>query len=104
KGIGNIRLRLHHTIAYQFTDETSLMKLWLALKEKYGTPGLSKAFTEFKAIMDTHIPNNQDPRPSLDKILAHFVRLRSCDMELSEKIQCMILLAKAPPSLEIVVQ
>ncbi|KAF9642066.1 hypothetical protein BDM02DRAFT_3193979 [Thelephora ganbajun] len=67
KGIGNIQLQLHHTITYQFMEYESLKKLWDVLKEKYGVPGLSKAFTEFKAVMSTQIPQNADPCPSLDK-------------------------------------
>ncbi|KAF9642421.1 hypothetical protein BDM02DRAFT_3105709 [Thelephora ganbajun] len=104
KGIGNMRLRLHHTIAYQFIEYDSLKKLWDVLKEKYGVPGLSKAFTEFKAVMSTQISQNQDPCPALDKLMAHFARLKECNMQLEDKIVKMILLAKAPPSMEIVVQ
>ena len=28
KALGNIRLRLHHTIGYQYTDEESPYRLW----------------------------------------------------------------------------
>ena len=67
KAIGNIRLRLHHTIGYQFNSEENPAALWQTLKKKYGVPGISGAFKEFKGIMDTQIPNNSDPSPAIDK-------------------------------------
>ena len=77
KALGNIRLRLHHTISYQFNDIESPSVLWGKLKETYGTPGLNRAFIEFKCAMDTAIPHGSDPGPALDKILTHFTRLRN---------------------------
>ena len=69
KALGNIRLRLHYTIGYQFNDVNSPSTLWETPKAKYGPVGLTHAFVEFKAIMDTVIPNGVDPSPALDKIM-----------------------------------
>ena len=63
--LGNIRLHLHHTIGYQFNDVNSLSTLWETLKAKYGPVGLTHAFVEFKAIMDTTIPNGVDLVPAV---------------------------------------
>ena len=104
KALGNIRLRLHHTISYQFNEEESPSGLWSTLKEKYGTPGLTRAFIEFKAVMDTAIPNNSDPSPAIDKILSHFIRLKDMKFEIPTKVQVMMLLAKAPSSMEPIIQ
>ena len=41
KALGNIRLRLHHTIGYQFNDVENPAFLWKELKEKYGDPGVA---------------------------------------------------------------
>ena len=71
KVIGNICLHLHHTIGYQFNSEENPAALWQMLKKKYGVPGISGAFKEFKGIMDIQIPNNSDPSPAIDKIMAH---------------------------------
>ena len=60
KAVGNIHLRLHHTIGYQFNDEGSAYALWWLLKERYGHPGPSKIYLELKAAMDT-CP--RQPRP-----------------------------------------
>ena len=96
KAMGNICLRLHHTIGSQFNEVDNPAYLWEQLKEKYGSPGISRAFIEFKGAMDTVIPNGSDPSPALDKMAAHFVRLKESDWEVPVKIQCMMLLAKAP--------
>ena len=62
------------------------------------------AFKEFKGIMDTVIPNNSDPNPAIDKILAHHARLISMKWDISSKVLAMMMLSKAPQSMEAVVQ
>ena len=104
KAVGNICLRLHHTIAYQYNAQDDAAILWQGLLTKYGQPGISRAYIEFKGAMDTTIPNNSDPSPSLDKMMAHFTRLRDLRFELAPKVQAMMLLSKAPASMETVVQ
>jgi len=104
KAVGNIRLRLHHTIAYQYNTEDDAANLWQSLLNKYGQPGISRAYIEFKGAMDTNIPNNSDPSPSLDKMMAHFTRLRDIRFEIAPKVQAMMILAKAPASMETIVQ
>ena len=103
KAMGNIRLRLHHTIGYQFNSEESPAALWLTLK-KYGAPGMPTAFKEFKGIMDTVIPNNSNPNPAIDKILAHYAHLTTMKWVISSKVLAMLVLSKAPQSMEAVVQ
>ena len=104
KALGNIRLRLHFTIGAQYSEYELPTSLWTTLKEKYGSPGLSTAFIEFKAAMDTVIPNGSDPNPAIDKILSHFTRLEHMKWDIPEKVRAMILLAKAPVSMDSIVQ
>ena len=104
KVMGNIRLHLHHTIGYQFNALEKPTELWAQLKAKYGSPGLTRAFIEFKSVMDTVIPNGSDPSPALDKIMSHFVHLQEMRWEIPVKVQGMMILAKAPPSMESIVQ
>src|SRR5882762_3663026 len=54
--------------------------------------------------MDTVIPNAADPSPAIDKIESAFTILSTIGWEIPVKIQCMMLLAKAPPSMEAIVQ
>ena len=104
KAVGNIRLRLHHTIAYQYNTEESAKAIWEALQEKYGRPGVSRAFLEFKGTMETIIPGNQDPSPAIDKMMSHFACLKDIDFEVPEKVQAMMYLMKAPQNMETIVQ
>ena len=104
KAVGNICLRLHHTISYQFNDEESAKTLWGQPKERYGQPGPSRIFLEFKGAMDTIIPNNQDPSPAINKILSHFTRLREANFEIPQKIQVLMLVSKVPRNMESIIQ
>jgi transposase InsO family protein len=104
KATGNIRLRIHHTISYQYNSIDNAYELWNTLKDKYGKPGITRAFLEFKGAMDTVIPGGSDPSPALDKISSHFARLKDLQLEVPEIVQVMIILAKAPPSMESVIQ
>ena len=54
--------------------------------------------------MNTVIPNGSDPGPALDKMMSHFVQLKGMSWEIPEKIQAMMILAKAPQSMEAIVQ
>jgi len=104
KAVGNIRLRLHHTIGAQYTELDDASKLWTALKDKYASPGFSQAYYEMKGVFDTVIKDNQDPSPAFDKIVTHFLRLKEQDFEIPEKVQAMMIIAKCPPSMETMVQ
>ena len=104
KALGNIRLRLHHTIGYQFNEVATPAFLWQALKNRYGGQGLSQAFVEFKGMMDTVIPGGIDPSLALDKIMSHFICLNKMDWEIPKKVVAMMLIAKAPSSMESIVQ
>ena len=104
RGREKVTAMTHHTISYQFNDIESPSILWGKLKETYGTPGLNRAFIEFKCAMGTVIPNGSDPGPALDKILTHFTCLREMKFEISTRIQAMIILSKCPPSMNPIVQ
>jgi len=97
KALGNIRLRLAYNIGYQYNEVEEAKVLWNELSLKYGKPGLSKAFIEFKGAINTTIPNNSDPSTTLDKMLTHFIRLKQIGFEIPDKVQVMMILAKAPP-------
>ena len=104
KAMGNIRLRLTRTIASQYLTEEKPTNLWAKLNDKYGTVGIPTAFIEFKGLMDTVIPNGSDPSPAIDKILSHYTRLTEMKWSIDSDVIAMILLSKAPPSMESVVQ
>jgi len=100
KALGNIRLRLHHSIAYKCKDEKSAGDLWRFLKTSYGKIGISAVYSEFKQAMDLKIPDNADPSLQIDRFTAHFGRLSEQNVDIDDHIQAMILLAKLPPSMD----
>jgi len=85
KALGNILLRLHPNIGYQFNNATDPSILWADLQIRFGKPGMATAFMEIKGIMDTAIPNNSNPNPALNKIMAHFLHLKEMDYEISNR-------------------
>ena len=101
--MGNICLRLHHTIGYQFNEVATPAFLWQALKNRYSAQGLSRAFVEFKGLMDTVIPEGVDLSPAIDKIMSHYVRLNKMDWDIPKKIVGRMMIAKAPSSMESIV-
>ena len=100
KALGNIRLHLHHSIAYKHKDEKSAGDLWIALKNLYGKVGITAVYSEFKQAMDLKIPKNADPSLQINKFTAHFGQLGEQDIKIDDHIQAMILLAKLPPSMD----
>ena len=104
KALGNIHLCLHHTIGYQFNEVATPAFLWQALKNRYGTQGLSQAFVEFKGLMDTVIPVGVDLTPALDKIMSHFIHLNKMNWEILKKVVGMMMIVKAPSAMESIVQ
>src|SRR5882757_11112436 len=51
KALGNISLRLHHSIQYLYRSEVYAAALWSKLEEAYGKPGLTGVYLEFKGIL-----------------------------------------------------
>ena len=65
---------------------------------------MTSAFIEFKGIMDMVIPNNGDPSPACDKVMAHQARLKSMSFDLPDNVLAMMIVCKIPPSMETVAQ
>ena len=81
-----------------------ILTLWGSLADRYAQSGFTQLFLEFKGAMNTNIPSNADPRPAINKILAHFTRLREHKLNIPEQLKVLMLLSKAPPSMEVMVQ
>ena len=56
KALGNLRLRLHHTIQYNQRDCTTTAQLWETLEVKYSKPGMASIYLELKLAFNTPIP------------------------------------------------
>ena len=100
KALSNIRLRLHHTIAYNQHNAKTAAQLWETLEASYGQPGFASIYLELKAAFDTPIPANSDQSLTLEKITSHFGKLAEGGsvVMLSPHLQALILMAKLPPT------
>ena len=98
--LGNMHLRLHHTIQYNQRDSVTAAQLWETLEIKYGKPGMASIYLELKLAFDTPIPANSDPSLALEKITSHFGKLQEAGSEvmLSPHLQALIIMAKLPPT------
>ncbi|KIJ58481.1 hypothetical protein HYDPIDRAFT_34142 [Hydnomerulius pinastri MD-312] len=101
---GNIRLRLAPAVRVKASRASSASYLFSALKAEYGKPGIATTYAEFKSLLDITIPSNSHPGPAMDKVQAHFARLKDVKFEISGKVQAMILMAKLPPTMEVIAQ
>ena len=106
KALGNIRLRLHHTIQYNQRDAITAAQLWETLEEKYGKPGMASIYLELKLAFDTPIPANSDPSLALEKTTSHFGKLQEAESEvtISNHLQALIVMAKLPSAYDSLAQ
>ena len=104
KAMGIITLRCSAPIRIQVAEKTNAKEIWDLLKESYGQPSVGSAHTELKKLLSTTIPANQHPAPALQSCTSNFAYLKDAGFEISLPVQAMILVAKLPPSMEVVAQ
>ena len=106
KALRNMRLHLHHTIAYNQRNAKTAAQLWETLEAAYGHPGFASIYLELKAVFDTPIPANSDPSLAIEKITSHFEKLSEAGsaVTLSPHLQALILMAKLPPTFDSLAQ
>ena len=104
KAKGSIKLCLHQTIASQIKAEKTAKEIWDKLADTYGKPGPSMAYVELKKAINVLIPENADPTPAVNTMMTHFTWLKEMKFEVPANIQCLILLARLPSSMDYIVQ
>ena len=104
KAMGTITLCCTAPIKIQVVEKTTVKEIWDLLKELYGQPSVGSAHTELKKLLVTTIPSNSHPTPALRSIAANFAYLKEARFKISLPMQTMILVAKLPPSMEVVAQ
>ena len=62
------------------------------------------AYVLFKELLDLHIPDSSHLSPAFSKAETLFVCLKAAGYEFNDKCQAMMLLAKLPPSMDVVAQ
>ena len=104
KAMGTITLRCIAPIKTQVAEKMTAKEIWDLLKDSYGQPSVGSAHTELKKLLLTTIPSNSHPAPALQSIAANFTYLKEAGFKISLPVQTMILVAKLPPSMEVVAQ
>ena len=106
KALGNLHLRLHHTIQYNQCNCSTTAQLWETLETKYGNPGMASIYLELKSVFDMPIPANSDPTLTLEKITSHFGKLQEAGsvVTLSPHLQALIIMAKLPSTYDSLAQ
>ena len=104
KAKGSIKLRLHQSIASQIKTEKTAKEIWENLAKTYGVPGPSMAYVELRKAISIVIPDNTDPTPATNAMIAHFSRLEEMNFGVPKKKQCLILLAQLPSAMDYIVQ
>jgi hypothetical protein len=104
KAVGNISLRLHHSIQYKYQDEDNAGKLWKALESEYDNPGVSTTYLKFKAALAVRIPVDSDPTLAIDEFTSYFGRMAEAGVVIERHIQAMILMSKLPREMDSLAQ
>jgi hypothetical protein len=101
---GTIILSLHPTIAEAIDTTKSVPDIWAAIKNKYGKPGPSGIYLEFKKLLGTEIPNNADPSLALDAMSTSIGKMKALGCEVLHKIQVLMYMSKLGSGFDMVTQ
>ena len=102
--VGLVNLHLSDTLCQHFEGKVLAVELLKALDEEFTTVGIAAAYVLFKELLDLHIPDSSHPLPTFSKAEMLFAHLKSAGFEFNDKCQAMMLLAKLPPSMDVIAQ
>ncbi|KAF5379262.1 hypothetical protein D9757_010704 [Collybiopsis confluens] len=94
---GAIQMRLPNNIARVIMDDTS-KETWDTIKAQYGTTGSAGKFAIFRQAISFTIFDNTNPTTPIANLMGLFSRLDELQVDFSDAIQAMIILAALPPS------
>ena len=87
-----------------FESKALAAELLKALDKEFATVRIAAAYALFKELLDLCIPDSSHPSPAFSKAETLFTQLKAAGYEFNEKCQAMMLLAKLPPSMDVVAQ
>ena len=102
--VGSVNMHLSDALCQHFESKALAAELLKALDEEFATVGIAAAYVLFKELLDLHIPDLSHPLPAFSKVETLFMWLKAAGYEFNEKCQAMMLLAKLPPSMDVVAQ
>ncbi|KAF9226997.1 hypothetical protein BS17DRAFT_813937 [Gyrodon lividus] len=94
--LGHILLKMDTNLANHYQDKETAAVVWSGLETQFSNVSVTSIFIEFKAMMDTTIPENQCPAPTFSKMTVHFAHLKEFKYKVPDKVQVMIVLTKVP--------
>ena len=95
---------LHQSITSQIKAKKTAKEIWDSLAKTYGVPGPSMAYVELRKAISIVVPDNADPTPVVNAMIAHFSRLEEMNFGVPKKIQCLILLAQLSSAMDYIIQ
>jgi hypothetical protein len=104
KAIGTLILKMAPTLHQKWQNLEHTKEIWEGLKAQFSTPLLAVVYGEFKKLMDSQIPAGNHPAPSFAAINNHFTLLREYNYPIDERTQVMIVMAKLPPYMDVMMQ
>ena len=102
QAIGHLILRMENYIANKYSTMEIAKEIWDNLEVQYSKPSITSIYIEFKALINTNIPDGNHPTPAFVKLTAHFQCLKEFKFEVSKKIQVLLVLAKLPSYMNVV--
>ena len=102
--IGSVNMHLSDALRQHFEGKALAVELLKALDEEFSTVGIAAAYALFKGLLDLRIPDSSHLSPAFSKVETLFVHLEAAGYKFNDKCQTMMLLAKLPPSMDIVAQ
>jgi hypothetical protein len=91
---GVIILTLHPTIAESVDPTKTVKEILGEIKDKYGKPGPSGIYLEFKKMLWIEIPSGADPSLALEGLNNGFAKLKALGCEIPQKIQVLMFMSK----------
>ena len=100
----SVNMHLSDALHQHFEGKVLAAELLKALDDEFATIRITAAYMLFKELLDLHIPDSSHPLPAFSKAETLFMWLKATGYKFSKKCQAMMLLAKLPPSMDIITQ
>src|SRR5271155_873936 len=72
---GTFKLSIEPTFYPAFKKCANAYEMWEKLHEEYDTPNVSSIALDFFAALRVEIPTSSSPRPAIETLRSHFIRL-----------------------------
>ena len=95
-------MHLSGALHQHFEGKVLAVEVLNALDEEFSIVRIAVAYMLFKELLDLHTPDLSHLSPAFSNVEMLFVHLKSAGYNFNDKSQAMLLLAKLPPSMDII--